>query len=93
MDALIEWINTHPEWVETINRIYRHAVINNVFMAVLSFGTFTTLILGITSLINTRIHGGYAIIFLLACLGFATCMVLLLMDRTDLYQSWSVAMA
>lgn len=76
-----------------INKAYRDKVINNVLMAVFSVATFSTLLLSITAFANKRVSAWYAVALCISCIGFAVCMVLLMMDRTDLYQSWDMAMA
>lgn len=92
IDALIEYINTNPDWVKFINDAYRHRVVNNILMAVFSIATVSTLIFTITTLVNKKIESWYAAPIFIAFVGFAICMVLLMNDRSSLYQSWDVAM-
>ncbi|GAA2030968.1 hypothetical protein GCM10009720_09040 [Yaniella flava] len=92
IDALIEYINTNPDWVKFINDAYHHRVVNNILMAVFSIATVSTLIFTTTTLVNKKTNSWYAAPTFVAFVGFAICMALMMQDRSELYKSWSVAM-
>lgn len=92
MDALIEWINNHPDWVRSINKAYRHQIVNNILMAAYSIGTLSLLIFTINTFRDKAKSNWLAAVLCIAFIGLAVGAVLLFIDRSNYYQSWDMAM-
>lgn len=92
MDAFIDWLNSHPDWVRAINKAYRHLVINNILMAVYTIGTLSLLIFAINTFRDRAKSNWFAAVLCIAFIGLAIGAILLFIDRSNYYQSWDMAM-
>lgn len=95
MEFVIDYINSDPEQIKSVNAMYRNMRLNEVLAAVFSVGATLSLILGITAIrkrsaLPPAQRVAVATPALIGCIGFIAAIVALVADRTALYQTWTM---